>query len=148
MESGHDTKVDVGLITQKNVTVKRESVADENHDDVCLKTEISSPSQREADSAVENELNMPTLPSTLPQPVVSTSAESIEEEKLDAPIETNGNANESTKAVHGGAVWDIFRREDVPKLIEYLKRHKHEFRHLYNEPVKSVSIITTTSLVK
>ncbi|KAG5381435.1 hypothetical protein IGI04_032905 [Brassica rapa subsp. trilocularis] len=139
MESGHDTKVDVGLITQKNVTVKRESVADENHDDVCLKTEISSPSQREADSAVENELNMPTLPSTLPQPVVSTSAESIEEEKLDAPIETNGNANESTKAVHGGAVWDIFRREDVPKLIEYLKRHKHEFRHLYNEPVKSVS---------
>ena len=154
MESGHDPKVDVGLITQENVTVKYESIADENHDNVCLKTGRLSPSQREADSSVENELKMPTketemmptLPSTPPwdeedrppRPVVSTSAESIQEQKLDAPKETN----ESSKAVHGGAVWDIFRREDVPKLVEYLKRHKHEFRHLYNEPVKSVSIIT------
>ncbi|CAF1715107.1 lysine-specific demethylase JMJ25 [Brassica napus] len=151
MESGHDPKVDVGLITQENVTVKYESIADENHDNVCLKTGRLSPSQREADSSVENELKMPTketemmptLPSTPPwdeedrppRPVVSTSAESIQEQKLDAPKETN----ESSKAVHGGAVWDIFRREDVPKLVEYLKRHKHEFRHLYNEPVKSVS---------
>ncbi|CAN6852939.1 unnamed protein product [Brassica oleracea] len=151
MESGHDTKVDVGLITQENVTVKYESIADENHDNVCLKTERLSPSQREADSSVENELKMPTketemmptLHSTLlcdkkdspPKPVVSTIVETIQEQKLDAPIETN----ESSKAVHGGAVWDIFRREDVPKLVEYLKRHKREFRHLYNEPVKSVS---------
>ncbi|KAF3501183.1 hypothetical protein F2Q69_00039423 [Brassica cretica] len=54
--------------------------------------------------------------------------------------ETRGNASESSKAVHGGAVWDIFRREDVPKLIEYLKRHKHEFRHINNQPVKYVCV--------
>ena len=78
-----------------------------------------------------------------PQPVVSTSAESIQEQKLDAPKETNGNANESSKTdVHGGVVWDIFRREDVLKLTEYLNRHKHEFRHICNQPVESVSIIT------
>ncbi|CAN7089197.1 unnamed protein product [Brassica rapa subsp. narinosa] len=51
---------------------------------------------------------------------------------------SEGNASESSKAVHGGAVWDIFRREDVPKLIEYLKKHEHEFCHLYNKPVKPV----------
>ncbi|KAG5405230.1 hypothetical protein IGI04_011349 [Brassica rapa subsp. trilocularis] len=96
MESDHDPKEAAGLIPQKNVTMTNESIADENHNDVCLKTERLSPE------------------------------------------ETNGNANESSKAVRGGAVWDIFRREDVPKLIEYLKRHKHEFRHFYNEPVKSV----------
>ncbi|KAH0908207.1 hypothetical protein HID58_031528 [Brassica napus] len=144
MESSHDPKVDVGLITQENVTVKQESVADENHNDVCLKTERLSPKYPNEDGpTVENRLMMPTLPSTPPwdeedrppQRVVSTSAESIQEQKLDAPTETN----ESSKAVHGGAVWDIFRREDVPKLVEYLKRHKHEFRHLYNEPLKSVS---------
>ncbi|TMW87570.1 hypothetical protein EJD97_019779 [Solanum chilense] len=38
----------------------------------------------------------------------------------------------------GGAVWDIFRRQDVPKLIEYLQRHWREFRHFNNAPVSSV----------
>ncbi|KAJ4905535.1 Transcription factor jumonji (jmjC) domain-containing protein [Raphanus sativus] len=102
---------------------------------------LSPKYQNEDDPTVEDGLMMPTLPSTPPwekvdsppQHVVSTIAKSIQEQKLDAPKETN--ANESS---NGGAVWDIFRREDVPKLIEYLKRHKHEFRHFYNKPVESV----------
>lgn len=39
---------------------------------------------------------------------------------------------------NGGAVWDIFRRQDVPKLEEYLKEHHKEFRHTFGLPVDQV----------
>ncbi|KAG8382085.1 hypothetical protein BUALT_Bualt05G0039800 [Buddleja alternifolia] len=42
------------------------------------------------------------------------------------------------ESVDGGALWDIFRRQDVPKLEEYLRRHHKEFRHTHGCPVELV----------
>lgn len=47
-------------------------------------------------------------------------------------------ASRNNKSEYGGALWDIFRREDVPKLHAYLQKHWNEFRHIMNKPLEEV----------
>lgn len=44
-----------------------------------------------------------------------------------------------TKSPTGGALWDIFRREDTGKLQEYLTKHHREFKHVDTLPVTEVN---------
>lgn len=40
------------------------------------------------------------------------------------PLKQNGDMSENT---HPGVLWDVFRRQDVPKVTEYLKMHWKDF---------------------
>ncbi|XP_021750700.1 lysine-specific demethylase JMJ25-like [Chenopodium quinoa] len=81
---------------------------------------------------------------------ISTEGENIvldaQEGDPDKDMETRDNGTsappsenlEGSEPHTGGALWDIFRREDVPMLQEYLRRHYQEFRHIHCNPLKQV----------
>lgn len=47
-------------------------------------------------------------------------------------------AAHESRDVEGAALWDIFRRQDVPKLEDYVRKHFREFRHIYGNPLPQV----------
>ncbi|XP_047315217.1 lysine-specific demethylase JMJ25-like isoform X2 [Impatiens glandulifera] len=75
-----------------------------------------------------------------PKNVAEASKASIvlkleQDEAHENGCEIQGSDSKELDKVDGGALWDIFRREDVPKLQEYLLKHFKEFRHIYGAPV-------------
>jgi hypothetical protein len=48
-------------------------------------------------------------------------------------------ANDDAVSSEDGALWDIFRRKDVPILEEYLNKHFREFNHFNCLPLTQVN---------
>ncbi|MED6116728.1 hypothetical protein PIB30_102881 [Stylosanthes scabra] len=67
---------------------------------------------------------------------LSCGSELKEAEKVE--IEKEKSTSDASDA-KDGALWDIFRRQDIPKLQEYLKNHFREFRHIHGNPLKQVT---------
>lgn len=90
-------------------------------DHLVLKSDFASAKQDKASGVFSSDPNVQLEGGLSSDQVVDL------ENKFDGPEEENG-----------GAVWDIFRRQDVPKLEEYLKEHHKEFKHTLGSPVDQV----------
>ncbi|CAH1434519.1 unnamed protein product [Lactuca virosa] len=68
----------------------------------------------------------------------NTKDSTSEKVGLKKPKETLGIYVDGFDLGEGGALWDVFRREDTPKLQEYLKKHFKEFKDDFGRPLQEV----------
>lgn len=81
----------------------------------------------------------PDFDSEATESVSLHGSEDSKDENLFEDDTGSSSCNEEISVVNScGAQWDIFRRQDVPKLLEYLRRHSNEFSRLHctTKPVR------------
>lgn len=61
-------------------------------------------------------------------------SEDSDDECFFRDLESSSSCSEKDATDSCGAQWDIFRRQDVPKLLEYLRRHADELSAAYCYP--------------
>ena len=49
-------------------------------------------------------------------------------------------SNRNVGDYYGGALWDIFRRQDLPNLQDYLQKNFREFQHVSQQGLQHVKI--------
>jgi hypothetical protein len=69
--------------------------------------------------------------------IFKDSPDVLDDNHIFLEVEDDGLTFVNQNQLEGGALWDIFRREDVSKLESYLKKHAKEFRN-YCDPVEQV----------
>lgn len=112
-----------GCQRTKIVKIQKASEAKESPGDPQIHSEGSSPDSSQGTEKNEQDIDSNEGKSVMDQgfEIYSTAEGDI---VSDLPIGQDGDVSEKT---HPGVLWDVFRRQDVPKLTEFLKMHWKDF---------------------
>lgn len=102
----------------------KESEEKESHGDPDICSRASSPDSSFYTKINGLDLESDQKDSTMDQGVEVYSSAEGNLVNSEIPLRENGDVSEIT---HPGVLWDVFRRQDVPKVTEYLKMHWKEF---------------------
>ncbi|XP_059659957.1 lysine-specific demethylase JMJ28 isoform X2 [Cornus florida] len=102
------------------------------------KDSILSVEDKDRSHAKEHDPEFDSEASILLSGTIQSSEESDDQNSVQDDIESAGYSRKKLEYNSCGAQWDIFRRQDAPKLIEYLRRHSNEFSHTYCFPKQVV----------
>ncbi|TKY59355.1 Lysine-specific demethylase JMJ25 [Spatholobus suberectus] len=116
----------------------------------CISTEVKKVTSQSIDSNISQngECDFFSDSDSGPALLLHATVQTTELSKHDDPKNPfeSSQRDKNKFTEHLGAQWDVFRRQDVPKLIEYLKRHYDEFSYTHDYHEKMVHPILDQSI--